>query len=82
MADKTSKSNSKLRVEDGSITPDRVLAYPKGRCMSTGITSEVTPSRPQRFNGKGQLTAIAGIPLTSEPLPSVGESEDTFFSED
>lgn len=69
-----------LRVEDGSIKPDRVLEYPKGCSIkndpvTTEVAGAVTPTRTQRFRD-GKLVAVAGIPITNEAQPIIGDTDE------
>jgi hypothetical protein len=73
-----SPSSKRLVVEPGTNKAAGSQQLPqRSKLLIDTSPTDVTPSRPQRFNAKGDLVAIAGIPLKGlPPQPSIGETYD------
>ena len=79
MAEKESPSCSRLRVEDGSIKPDRAFAHAKGRVLSSPDEGALKRVEVHRFKD-GKLVAKNGVPLPGQTADDNSEAESEWTS--
>jgi hypothetical protein len=77
----SSLSDLNLPEGFGSAHPSSRELNNYRRVSLEGMPTYVTATRPQRFNGKGELTAIAGVPVNGHAISDDNEVESYDLNE-